>query len=238
MRYTALASDYDGTIAEHGRVHPATLAALQRFRDAGGELILVTGREVVDLQNIFPSLAVFHWILAENGAVLYELATDTETLLAQAPSPEFLDLLRLKGVSPLYVGRVIIASFDDQLPAINEAIEEMGVAVEVIPNKGAAMILPVGCDKASGLRAFFSKTARSQETTVGVGDAENDLPLLEACGLGVALENALDSLKEKADWVMSQPAGAGVAELIERLLALEDVAKEPVQHASQNDRGR
>src|SRR5262245_3968957 len=50
MRYLALACDYDGTIAHHGRVDDDTLAALRRVRASGRKLLLVTGRELDDLQ--------------------------------------------------------------------------------------------------------------------------------------------------------------------------------------------
>ena len=218
MRYTVLVTDYDGTIAEHGTVSASTVAALQRFREAGGELVLNTGREVQDLQNVFPELAVFHWIIGENGAVLFDLCTGHETLLAQPPPQAFIQLLEAKSVTPLYVGRVIIASFDTQSNAIQEAICELQLDLQVIPNKGASMVLPAHCDKGSGFRAFLRLTGHRKEGTVGVGDAENDVSLLEATELAVALSNALPLLKDKADWIMSKPAGDGVAELIDRLL--------------------
>ena len=44
-QYLALATDYDGTIAAHGRVDQATIDALRRARDANIRLILVSGRE-------------------------------------------------------------------------------------------------------------------------------------------------------------------------------------------------
>ena len=46
MHYLALASDYDGTLATDGRVDNATIAALERLRDSGRRLLLVTGREL------------------------------------------------------------------------------------------------------------------------------------------------------------------------------------------------
>src|SRR5437667_155207 len=46
MRFLALAAVYDGTLAHHGRVDEATLAALQRVRASGRRLLLVTGREL------------------------------------------------------------------------------------------------------------------------------------------------------------------------------------------------
>jgi len=54
MYFMALASDYDGTLAEDGRVAPATLEALDLLRQSGRKLILVTGRELPDLQEVFP----------------------------------------------------------------------------------------------------------------------------------------------------------------------------------------
>ena len=158
--------------------------------------------------------------MAENGAVLFNTLTGRETLLAQPPTQEFLNRLGERLVAPLYVGRVIAASSIDHAGAMERVIAEMGLDLEVIPNKEAAMILPRDCDKASGLRALFSLTGRSFQEAVGVGDAENDIPLLDVCGLGVALSNALPLLKDRADWVMSKPAGDGVAELIDRLLLL------------------
>jgi hydroxymethylpyrimidine pyrophosphatase-like HAD family hydrolase len=49
MRYFALACDYDGTIASHGRVDGATLSRSSGLRASGRKLILVTGRELDDL---------------------------------------------------------------------------------------------------------------------------------------------------------------------------------------------
>ncbi|MBW4604784.1 MAG: HAD hydrolase family protein [Calothrix sp. FI2-JRJ7] len=46
------ASDYDGTLATDGHVHDATKDALKRLRTSGRKLILVTGRELDDLQRL------------------------------------------------------------------------------------------------------------------------------------------------------------------------------------------
>ena len=63
MRYRAVATDYDGTIAHDGRVDEATIAALERARDAGVRLILVTGRELSDLFNVFDRPELFARLL-------------------------------------------------------------------------------------------------------------------------------------------------------------------------------
>src|SRR5712692_1887292 len=54
MRYMILACDYDGTIARDGIVDETTIEALESVRQSGRKLILVTGRELDGLLQIFP----------------------------------------------------------------------------------------------------------------------------------------------------------------------------------------
>ena len=49
MRYLALASDYDGTLARDGLMEEATVTALTRLRNSGRKLLMVTGRQLEDL---------------------------------------------------------------------------------------------------------------------------------------------------------------------------------------------
>ncbi len=56
MRYLALCTDYDGTIATHGIVDEPTIDALTRLRESGRKLIMVTGREIGELISVFPRL--------------------------------------------------------------------------------------------------------------------------------------------------------------------------------------
>jgi HAD superfamily hydrolase (TIGR01484 family) len=59
MRFHVLACDYDGTLARHGRVAGTTLAALERLLGSGRRLVLVTGRELPELQRVFDRLDLF-----------------------------------------------------------------------------------------------------------------------------------------------------------------------------------
>src|SRR5882724_9773491 len=98
MNMRALATDYDGTIAWHGTVEPSTCRALQRFKDSGRKLLLVTGREIPELLGIFTEPILFDVIVAENGALLYYPDTKQTRALAPLPSREFVDELRAAGV--------------------------------------------------------------------------------------------------------------------------------------------
>lgn len=219
MRYYALATDYDGTLASQGRVDDATLAALERLRSSGRKLILVTGRELDDLIRVFPAIDLFDHVVAENGALLYRPASREEKPLGQ-PSPEpFVTALRKRGVDPLSVGRVIVATREPHETAVLEVIRELGIELQVIFNKGAVMVLPSGINKATGLRAALNELGLSPHNIVGVGDAENDHAFLTCCECAVAVANALPALKEQADLVTQADHGAGVVELIDRIIA-------------------
>src|ERR1043165_1935017 len=127
MRYLALASDYDGTLARHGTVAEETLEALARFRHSGRKLVLVTGRELDDLEQVFPRLDLFDRVVAENGALLYRPSTKEEKVLAEAPSKEFVQKLIAKGAERVSVGRVIVATWTPYEVAALEVIREMGL---------------------------------------------------------------------------------------------------------------
>src|SRR5260370_12674699 len=97
MRYFCLICDYDGTIAHDGRCGPSTVEALKRVRASGRKLILATGRQLAELQEVFPEHALFDRIVAENGAVLYRPGTRESKLLASPPPPDLLPPLRRPG---------------------------------------------------------------------------------------------------------------------------------------------
>ena len=221
MHYLALATDYDGTIAHDGVVDAITIAALERLRSGARRLILVTGRELPDLQRVMPRLGLFDLIVAENGALLYDPANHEEHALADAPPPRFVERLRNLGVEPLSVGRVIVASWEPNEAKVLTAIRDLELDLQISFNKGAVMVLPGGVTKASGLRAALERLDLSPLNCVGVGDAENDLAFLDLCGLPVAVANALPSVKERASLVTNGVRGEGVAELVDRILATD-----------------
>jgi hypothetical protein len=80
------------------------------------------------------------------------------------------------------------------------------------------MILPSGVNKATGLSAALEEMGLSPHNVVAVGDAENDHALCKSCEAGAAVANALPTLKDAVDIVLSQHHGAGVEELVAAVL--------------------
>jgi HAD superfamily hydrolase (TIGR01484 family) len=231
-KYLALATDYDGTIAQHGDVTKSTQAALVRWKEAGRKLILVTGREIPDLQKVCHFTKLFDCIVGENGALLYWPAKGEKKVLVAPPPHEFIECLRAQGVTPLSFGEVIVATQETYKGVVLEAIEELGLKLRVILNKGALMVLPASVDKATGLSEAATAMGLGLADIAGVGDAENDQVFLTLCGYSAAVGNALGFLKKQVHYVTKATHGAGVEELIEKLLsngkdALPEKAEQP-----------
>ncbi|NEQ50770.1 MAG: HAD family phosphatase [Leptolyngbya sp. SIO3F4] len=218
MRYRAIATDYDGTLATDGHVDEATQTALQRYQQAGGKLLMVTGRELTDLQAAFPALATFDGVVVENGAVFFHPPSQRLQRLADSPPKEFVETLKTKQVSPIHTGHIIVSTWQPHGAVVQQTIQDMGLASQVIMNKKAVMVLPTGINKATGLTAALKELDLTSDQVAGIGDAENDFDLLSHCGLGVAVANALPTVKDMADRVTTQPRGAGVQELIDWIL--------------------
>lgn len=218
MRYIGLACDYDGTIAHEGHVEDETIASLERLRNSGRKLILVTGRERSDLESVFPRIGLFDRIVVENGAVLYCPETQEERLLGDSPPDVLLTELHRRGVSPISAGKSIVATRDPHLDTVNEVIQGLKLPLHVILNKGAVMIVPFGLGKTTGLTAALGELKLSANDVVGVGDAENDEGFLRLCGCAAAVNNALPVIKQLAHYQTQNADGRGVSELIEALL--------------------
>jgi hydroxymethylpyrimidine pyrophosphatase-like HAD family hydrolase len=227
MRYLALCTDYDGTLATDGRVLPETLSALEKFLASGRRLVLVTGRELDDLRKVFPRLDLFEYVVAENGALLFQPSTGRETPLAVRPPDSFVATLRERSVGPISVGRVIVATWEPHETTVLKTIRDLGLELQVIFNKGAVMILPAGVNKATGLASALEKMGLSPHNAVGIGDAENDHALLALCECSAAVANALPTLKSVADIVTTGDHGAGVVELIDEMLRDDLASREP-----------
>ena len=138
--------------------------------------------------------------------------------LGDAPPPAFVERLRELGVAPLWVGQVIVATWEPNQGKVLSAIYDLGLNLQITFNKGAVMVLPVGVTKASGLRGALAQLGLSPLNCIGVGDAENDLAFLDVCGLPVAVANALPSVKERAAFVTTGTRGAGVASSLTNFL--------------------
>ncbi|HET6441998.1 MAG TPA: HAD family hydrolase [Phycisphaerae bacterium] len=218
MRPRLLALDYDGTLAEDGAISPPTLEALAKAKRAGFLLGLVTGRPHDELLGICPEIGLFDLVVDENGSVLHFPGTGEVEDLGPSPPERFAEELGQRAIRHSR-GRVVVRTWRPHLQEALAVIRDLGLALDVIPNKYAVMIVPRGIDKGTGLAAGLERLGVTASETVAVGDDENDRAMFRVAALGVAVANAVEVLKAEADLVLERPSGAGVAGFIrERLL--------------------
>jgi hydroxymethylpyrimidine pyrophosphatase-like HAD family hydrolase len=212
--YRILACDADGTLTWRRHLAARTAAALVRWREAGGGVILVTGEIRDDLLH-FARTGLFDRIVAENGGTLLKPPDWADCPLGPAPPAAAVRSLRRR-VRPLRVGRVVVGT---RQANENELRRALGRACQLVRNGKDVMALPRGVTKATGLEAALNDLGLSFGDVVGIGNAGNDLSLIRACAVRVAVANAAPELKETADWVTMGRGPDGVIELIRRLLA-------------------
>jgi hypothetical protein len=230
MNFCSLATDYDGTLAEDGRVAKSTIKALESLRRSGRSVILVTGREIPQLLEVFDRIDLFDWIVAENGALLYHPATTQARLLTEPVPLHFVDEMRKRGVSPISTGGGMVATLWPHRNTVLEVIRELGIERQIILNRDAVMVLPMGVDKASGLVAALKEMKLSWRDVAGIGDAENDLAFLRKCQCSVAVSNAIDPVKAEVNFTTRAACGAGVVELINEILKDDLQSRCLIQH--------
>lgn len=74
------------------------------------------------------------------------------------------------------------------------------------------------CNKGEGVKSLAESLGIKREEVIAIGDAGNDLHMIEYAGLGVAMENAFEDVKEKSDFVTKSNEEDGVALVFEKFI--------------------
>jgi hydroxymethylpyrimidine pyrophosphatase-like HAD family hydrolase len=217
LKLSVLALDYDGTIAVEGALDPSVRQAIAVARERGIVVALVTGRRLDDLRRVAGDLSCFDVVVAENGAVLDFPATGRHVVVGRRPRQAFIDELTRRRV-PFAIGETIVEMPAAFAAAALDAVRQLEQPLVLAFNRGRLMLLPPAIGKSTGLRQALGELRLSIHNAVGIGDAENDHDLLDACEVGVAVGWGSAALRAVADEVIDGTQPAAVAPYIDRLL--------------------
>jgi hydroxymethylpyrimidine pyrophosphatase-like HAD family hydrolase len=208
QHFRAVALDYDGTLTSTGRLDDTILNALRTLREERLKLVLVTGRIPWELLELCPHAEeLFDRIVWENGAVVWGVRG--ARVLAPPVPAELEEALARDAAAAL------------------EEIGRLGLEVQVVRNRQELMLVPAGVSKGTGLFDALGDLGISRHSTLAVGDAENDHSLIGACELGVAVADAVPSLKEAADVVLPEAGSDGLSRFLLGPAVLSDETPEP-----------
>lgn len=133
------------------------------------------------------------------------------------PLPEQIPVDELEA---LPVNKILLIDEPDRVTAVREALasEVEGRATLVQALDDMLEILPYGASKGAGLKRLLEQLGIAPEHVLAIGDAENDIEMLQLAGIGVAVGNAMPETKAAADYVVAGNDEDGVAEAIERFV--------------------
>jgi hydroxymethylpyrimidine pyrophosphatase-like HAD family hydrolase len=205
MRLSAIALDYDGTIAHDGVLDPGLREAIAAARAKGIAVLLATGRILDDLRRVAGDLHFVDGIVAENGAVLHFPPSDYTSTLAPPVPAAVIEELRRRHVTH-HAGACLVDAAAADAPALLDVIMALELPLVQIFNAGRVMLLPQGISKATCLQRMLETLRYSPHNVVAIGDAENDHPLLQYAGLGAAVAWGSQALCAAADVVIPDVA--------------------------------
>ena len=206
----AVAADLDGTLTLEGRRLADELTrTILEIKRGGAKFILATGRCTREAREI-AGRDLFDAIVAENGAVL-AVGGDERSM-----APPGWMKIRERLLPHLGTGceEVIVSAGIERLAIARRLVPRQGT-IEL--NKDRLMVLPRGVTKGRGLLAALSVLGLPPSRTACVGDGENDISMFESVGIKVALDNSVDELKRRADFVALKGDGEGTIEAMGRL---------------------
>jgi haloacid dehalogenase-like hydrolase len=134
MKFRVLALDYDGTIAQDGKLNADVRSAIKEARARGLVVVLATGRILQDLRQVAGDLSFFDAVVAENGAVL-SFPSGTSRLIGQPPPQSFVDELRRRGIV-ISVGQCVVEADANSAPQILSLIRDMELPLLLLFNRG------------------------------------------------------------------------------------------------------
>lgn len=126
------------------------------------------------------------------------------------------------------VVKILTIGEPERLDWVEGVVREAGIPVQLVRSSPIYLeVLPPEGGKGSALAALLAHLKLPRSRSLAVGDYLNDLDLLEAAGLGIAMENAHPALKRAAARWTASNEDDGVAQVLEDLVAGRPVGVAP-----------
>ena len=246
MNYKAIILDLDDTTVLHGKENlpsPRVTEAIAKAKERI-HVCIATARTLKDAMPVISHLSLSGPCIFTNGTQIYDPEKKKivhEVLLPKEIIPKVYEICKkLHVTSMLYNGEKDLLVQDpdpdtkvlsiyvpqiepERADAVVEALKVIsGINVQKLSAWDKRyMSIDVTNEKASKLYGIV-EVARllhiKTEDIIGVGDGYNDFPLLMACGLKIAMGNAVPELKEIADFIAPSVYDDGVATVIEKFV--------------------
>jgi phosphoglycolate phosphatase (TIGR01487 family) len=244
--YKMIALDLDGTLLNEEReISEENMKQIRRAAQQGIIICISTGRGMKSAREHVAALEVNGPFVTANGS---EVWSDAQTLLSRSTLPHemvarLLDVAKRNDVwywSYTVDGLLSKENFDGiienvewlKLGYYDEDISKLQAALAEIRDwKGLEIsnshpknveINPQGITKAVGLQQICELHGLQMSEVIACGDSLNDIEMIKAAGMGVAMGNAQQPVKEIANWITTTNDQDGVAKVIRKFIFGEE----------------
>ena len=240
MSRKILALDLDGTLTDSNKeITPRTKEMIAKMQEQGHIVVLASGRPTPGVQRVADKLHLSEmggYMLSYNGARVQDCKTG-EILFQQTMPLDMIPILfdeakeHQIGMMTYQNGKIISGEIVDEYMGLGTADPEHAARLEVLFREKYGdridvgrsepfflELLPKHVDKAASLGKLCEALGQTKEDLIACGDGFNDRSMIAFAGLGVAMANAQDVVKEVADYVTLSNDEDGVAHVIEKFI--------------------
>ena len=217
MAFKAVAVDIDGTITYTDRsIDCSAVAALRSLKIP---VVIATGNVLCVARAVARLLGTSGIVIAENGGIVEcgMVESDTSHMKECKDALEILEKhFFLERLDPeARITEIGLRRNFDAVEARKLLSED--AAVDIVDTGFAIHIKSKKINKGTGLRRIAQMMGLDARDFVAIGDSPNDIEMIKAAGLGVAVGNAHPELKKVAGMVTKGEHGAGVEEVLGEL---------------------
>ena len=122
-----------------------------------------------------------------------------------------------------YIYKIVFMDKSEKITEVRRNIpKEIGEKYEVTSSVPEYIeFVKKGIKKSEAIKFIMDKCKIEQEEVIAIGDGENDVEMLRFAGLGVAMDNADNYVKENADYITTSNNDDGVGKVIEKFILNE-----------------
>ncbi|MED1124704.1 phosphoglycolate phosphatase [Bacillus atrophaeus] len=232
-----IAIDMDGTLLNDEQlISEGNRQAIREAEDKGVYVVISTGRTLMTCRELAESLKLSSYLITANGSEIWDSEFNlVERQLLHTDHIQMMWNLKNKHNTNFWASTVdkvwrgefpetitdhewLKFGFDIEDDDIrNEVLKELKKNKELeITNSSPTNIEvnALGINKAAALAKVSEKLGFTMENVMAMGDSLNDIAMIEKAGVGIAMGNAQDIVKETADWVTDTNIEDGVAKAI------------------------
>jgi phosphoglycolate phosphatase (TIGR01487 family) len=223
----ALVTDVDGTITDRRRrINTGAIEVIRTLVDAGVAVVLASGNTVCFMDGLSKMVGTDGTIIGENGGVYRRgfrgtLHIPGDLKVCQKAFAVLEDHFSRKGVAlELYSAQY---RFADVAFARNidpdearTVIRDHRLPVRVLDTGFAIHLQAAGVNKGMAMQELAREMGLFLDEIMAIGDSENDIDMLRAAGVGVAVANASEPVRLAADWVTRETYGDGFVEAVKK----------------------